>query len=149
MHVRKHIQCSTLFSSKNKCFPLKVVKVNYRAKKSWLSPALKISIKTKKKAYKTFIKTFTNSIANKNIKRLLNTLVRRTERDHYSDLFNQHKNNTRKTWSVIKEVIDKKKTKVTPNKFVINNKIVTVTNVISDSFNYFYVNIGPDLAKNT
>ena len=71
MHVRKHIQCSTLFSSKNKCFPLKVVKVNYRGKKSWLSPALKISIKTKKKVYKTFIKTFTNSIANKNIKRLL------------------------------------------------------------------------------
>ena len=53
----------------------------------------------------------------------------------------------RKPWSVIKEVIDKKKTKVTPYKFVINNKIVTDTNVISDSFNNFYVNIGPDLAK--
>ena len=46
----------------------------------------------------------------------------------------------------MKEFIDKKKTKVTPNKFVMNNKIVTDTNVISDSFNNFYVNIGPDFA---
>ena len=36
---------------------------------------------------------------------------------------------------------------MTPSKFVINNKIVTDTNVISDSFKFFYVNIGPDLAK--
>ena len=105
----------------------------------------------KNKLYKTFIKnpTFTNDIAYKNDKRLPNTLVRRTERDHYADLFNQHKNNMMKTWIVIKEVTDKKKTKVTPNKFVINNKIVTDTNVMSDSFNNFYVNIGPMWLKNT
>ena len=36
---------------------------------------------------------------------------------------------------------------MTPHKFVLNNKIVTDTNVISDSFNNFYINIGPDLAK--
>ena len=35
----------------------------------------------------------------------------------------------------------------TPDKFVINNKILRDTNVISDSFNIFHVSIGPDLAK--
>ena len=53
----------------------------------------------KNKLYKTFIKnpTFTNDIAYKNDKSLPNTLVRRTERDHYADLFNQLKNNMMKT----------------------------------------------------
>ena len=73
--------------------------------------------------------------------------MRKTERDHYAALFNQHKNNLRKTWGIIKEVINKKKTKPTANKFVIINTIVTDTKVISDSFNNFYVNVGPDLAK--
>ena len=52
----------------DKWFPYKVVKVNYRTKKPWLLPALKISIKKKNKLYKTFIKnpTFTNEIAYKN-----------------------------------------------------------------------------------
>ena len=58
----------------------------------------------------------------------------------------QHKNNTRKTWGVIKKVTDKKK-KLTPDQFVINNTIATYTNVISDSFNIFYVKINPHLAK--
>ena len=62
-----------------------------------LEHTLKISIE--KKLYKTFIKktTFLKVIAYKNDKRLLNTLVRRTNREHYADLFNQHKGNTRKT----------------------------------------------------
>ena len=36
---------------------------------------------------------------------------------------------------------------MTPKKNVINNKIVTDTNVISGSFNFFYVNIGPTWLK--
>ena len=85
----------------DKCFPLKVVKVNYRTKKPWLSPALKIFFR--KKLYKTFIEnpTFTNDIAYKNYKRLLNTVVRRTERDHYADLIIQHRHSMAKTLSVI------------------------------------------------
>ena len=120
------------FQYYGRCFPLKVVKIAYSFKNHYL-----------KELGKTFIKKriFTHDIACKNYKLLLSTLVRRTESHHYANLSNQYKNNTRKTWRVID-----KQTR-TPNVFLINITIVTDTNVTSDSFNNFHVNICSDLAK--
>ena len=87
-----------IFNEYDKCFP-----VNYKIRKPWLSSALNISIVLKKYYTKHFI------IATKYF-------------IHYVDLFNHYENTTRKTWNVIKYVIDKK---TTSNKFVINNTIVT------------------------
>ena len=52
-----------------------------------------------------------------------------------------------KTLSVIKDVIDKKKQKWRLINLLIIIILLQTTNFISDSFNNYYVNIGPDLAK--
>ena len=73
--------------------------------------------------------------------------MKKAERDHYDVLFRLNKDNLKKTWAIIKVVINKTKIKTTGNKFLINNKVITNTEEIACSFNSFYVNIGPNLAS--
>ena len=49
---------------------------------------------------------------------------------------------------MIKSVINKQKVNTPSDKFQINNQIITDRNIIANTFNNFYVNIGPNLAKN-
>ena len=100
------------------CFPLKKIKINYHNRKTWLTNGLKISIKRKIKLYLLSRKNPTDE--NKNIylnhKRLLQKLLRQSERLHYDDLLKQHIGNIKKSWEIIREVINKKQSrKVTPN----------------------------------
>ena len=131
------------------CFPLTITKLGYRTRMPWLTVALKNSIKNKNKLYVKYIKhkTIFNEKAYKDYKRILNNTMKKAERDHYDVLFRINKDNLKKTWAIIKEVINKTKTKTTVNKFLINNKVIRNTEEIAYSFNSFYVNIGPNLAS--
>lgn len=78
----------------------------------------------------------------------LHQILRRAEREHYDSLLRQYKCNLRKSWSIMKEVINRKKSVYLSDKFTVNGEITTDKKVIADQFNKFYVNIGPTLAKN-
>ena len=121
----------------------------YDNRKTWLTAGLKQSIKLKNKLYFKSKKypTSVNIHNYKVYRNKLNSLLRKTERDHYDVLFTQNKNNLKKSWSIIKEVINKKKSTLMSNKFVINNNTTSDNNIISDAFNKFYINIGPTLAS--
>ena len=71
-----------------------------------------------------------------------------TERKYYQDLLSEHKSNVKKSWQVIKTVINKRKDKPINTKFKWNDKITEDGQVISDKFNNFFVNVGTTLAKN-
>ena len=91
-------------------------------------------------------KTKVNHEIYKNYRNLLNQILKRSERLHYQSLIIQNQNNLRKTWQVIKEVINKKKT---PNQkttiFSINGNSTTDSSIIASHFNKFFANIGPTL----
>ena len=125
-------------------FPFKTIKLNYNTRKLWLTSALKDSIKMKNKLYvkANNSKTLHSHLVYKDYKRVLNSTLRSAERKHYASLFKANTNNLRKTWTIIKEVINKSKNSTLPSKFIINNKITTDGKEISDRFNDFYVNIG-------
>ena len=74
-------------------------------------------------------------------------VLRTAERNHYDTLLIQHKGNMRKSWSIIKEIITKKKQMHKSSKFFIDNKFTSDNCKIADAFNKFYLNIGPTLAK--
>ena len=59
----------------------------------------------------------------------------------------QNKCNLSKSWKIIKEVINKNKINVKPDKIIINNEPVTDNLHIANHFNDFYVNIGHDLSR--
>ena len=57
-----------------------------------------------------------------------------------------YKNNLKKTWVVIKDLINKKSSKAS-SRFYIENVCTTNKQTIADGFNSHFVNIGPTLAK--
>ena len=135
-----------LYSS---CFPKKEVKSRYTNRKSWLTDGLKSSIKNKNRLYIKKLKkrdNYTDTVY-KAYRNKLTNILRQAEKQHYDDLFVEHKNNLNKTWKTIKEIINKHKNVKISNTFSINNKQVTDPKVIAENFNNFFVNIGPNLAN--
>ena len=93
------------------CFPLKKFKINHYNRKPWLSKALKTSIKFKNKLYLKSVKIATSENKNhyKQYRNKLNSLLRKVEREHYAQLLQQNKTNLKKSWTIFKNIINKKK----------------------------------------
>ena len=77
----------------------------------------------------------------------LNHILRSAERKYYQDLLIRHKSNMKKSWNVIKMVINKRKYRQCCTKFVSNGKTVEDGELIANRFNDFFVNVGSSLAK--
>ena len=133
----------------DQCFPLKKIKINYRNKKPWLTEALRNSIKTKNNFYVISQKhqTVCNVNRYKEYKTKLNRLLKKCEREHYDEKFESYKNDLRKSWNLIKEVINKKRVQGTFNTFIINDEETCDKQTIVEAFNKFYSSIGPELAS--
>ena len=135
----------------NNCFPICKINKRYFNNKPWLTAALKESIKTKNKLYVNRYKgTDYNEICEryKTYRNKLNHLLRSAERKHYQDLLNEHRCNIKKSWQIIKTVINKRKHNAACTKFKCNDSTITDGNDIANRFNKFFVNIGASLAKN-
>ena len=132
------------------CFPEKISRSRYYNRKPWLSNGLKISIKIKNQLYLTSKKNPNeeNILNYRNYRNYLNKLLRTAEKNHYDNIFKENKHNLKKSWGIIKSLINKNKQKRIPKEFIINNTKVTNENQIANAFNKFYVNIGPSLASN-
>ena len=133
----------------DRCFPLKTVKLNYSNRKPWLSDGIKKSIKTKNRLYFVQLRypSLENTRTYKNYKTILNRLLRSAERMHYDELLQCHRHNSKKTWAILKEVINKKRSHTTASHFIIGNKVETDSVIISNRFNNYFANIGKDLAR--
>ena len=134
----------------NSCFPLKEYKTKYNNRKPWLSDALRNSIKIKNKLYAKYLKTKSihNEKTYKDYKNKLTRLLKVAEKKYFNDLLMANKNNMKKTWSIIKGIINKNRVQRCNKKFKIDdNNVLTDPVAICNQFNNFFVNIGPTLAK--
>jgi hypothetical protein len=104
-----HNTITTLY---NKHFPWgrKTITL-YKSRMPWLTQALKASIRQKNKLYIRQLRHSTQHNVNtyKRYKQALNKLLKRAERDHYANLLNEFKSDTKKTWNVLKSIINKNK----------------------------------------
>ena len=78
----------------------------------------------------------------------LHHLIKSAERKYYQELLLKHKSNVKKAWNIIKMVTNKRKQRQISNRFKCNGKTVEDENLIANKFNDFFINIGPELAKN-
>ena len=150
-------QCQSYFSNflrvfkkiYEESFPLTRVKNRYRNRLPWLSDGLKASIKYKNKLYLISLKhpTLYNISKYKQYKNKLISLLKIEEKHFYQSQIVQNKNNLRKVWTIVKEVINKKRITRNSKQFVINDQVTMDPNVISNGFNNFFVNVGPTLAS--
>ena len=131
------------------CFPLRTFKHGYRNRKPWLSEGMKKSIKIKNKLFKKSKKSSNpeHETKYKQYRNRLNKLLADAERKHYSEILNKNKNNLKKSWRILKEIINKKKQSKSCSQFFINGAMETDKHKIANGFNKFFVNIGPNLAS--
>ena len=138
-------------------FPEKCVKFNkYKHKRSnWITSGILKSIEFRDKIYKR-LKTCSSEnseydllIYNLKIYNgYLNRCIRTAKKELYHNEFNKYKNDIRKTWDTLKEIINKKAFKSDfPSCFVHEGIEITGTKNIADKFNEYFTEIGPKLAK--
>ena len=69
--------------------------------------------------------------------------IRQSKTKYYSDFFKQNKNNSKKIWEGIRDVINiSKKSRIVPKKLLYKNVTHTGNESMSNCFNDFFVNIG-------
>ena len=116
-----------------------------------MTNALIKSSKRKQKLYNKFLKdrTLENHEKYKAYLKLFEKIKIKSKKNYYSSELNRYKNNIKKTWEVMKEVIGKQKIDNNnfPKRIVIDNKEIFDDNKIADKFNNFFTEIGPKLAS--
>ena len=136
----------------NEHCPIRKVKISNKKKyKPWFTNGLQNACKKKNNLYAIFLKTKCkeDEIRYKNYKNKLTRILRNSEKDYYDKLLVEQKNNIKGTWSILNSIIGKKKTSnAYPEIFKHKDKIYKSEKEISNGFNDFFVNVGPDLAKN-
>ena len=133
-----------------KHFPKQKITYKYNNRKPWLSEGLKEGIKKKNKLYLKYnrIRSVANEIQYKTYRNKLNSILKFAEKKCYSDLLDESKHNIKKTWQIIKNIINKNTTKKYHSKFKMNDGSITCDkSIISEKFNEFFTGIGPSLAK--
>ena len=117
----------TISDVNNKCFPYKKCDRHYYNKKPWLTLALKESIKTKDKLYVTSTKGSDKdekSTQYKIYRNKLHSVLRSAKRKYYHDLLVEHKSNLKKSWKIMKSVINKRKYSLSSSKFKHNGQVI-------------------------
>ena len=146
-----------LLETYKESFPMKNVKFNkYKHKKSpWITTGILISTKFRDKLCKELrgckIGTYNYDEAQKKFreyKRILKRSIRLAKRNYYSNIFDQCKNDMKKTWQHINTILNRGKSKSkVPENFVIDGNNITNPKEIANAFNDFFVNIGSNLAS--
>ena len=136
----------------DKSFPVLAYKINYKNRHPWMTEQLRNRIKQKNSLYLTVLNHPGDIKLKEQYKRQKNQLnsdIKNTEINYYSNELELHKENLRKTWKIIKSIIGKDTTNSNQNRtFCINGKNTTNVSKIVNEFNNFFVSVGVDLAKN-
>ena len=110
---------------------------------------MKKSIQTKNKLYFKSVshKTAYNKMQYAIFKSMHQKVMQAHEKTYYNDLISHNKNNMRKTWDVIKNVINRKKQKIKCSQFLIDGCLTDDAHLIANKFNDYFTHIGSNLAQ--
>ena len=81
---------------------------------------------------------------------ILTQVLRDAKRNYYANSFETNKNDGKKTWTLLNEVMNKKtdKDSLYPTTFYDNNTELSTTDEIANGFNTFFSEIGTKLERN-
>ena len=129
----------------NSCFPYtdQTTTSTYKTRKPWLTTGMKNSIRTKNKLYIKYLKSPTDN--NKKIyqtyRNKITSLLRRSEREHYCNLFRENRSNLRKTWTLIKDLLNNDRNQSLPTEFTINGNTIKDRVLQANAFNDHYTSV--------
>ena len=134
-------------------FPIKKLEIKnkYVKKQEWMTRGLIVSSGRKNKLFIRSKKKPTEHNVNryKNFNNLYNKLCREARKTYYSDLIYSYGNDVKKTWSVIREIIQKSRTKnELPNTFMVDDTPISDGRTIANKFNTFFSCVGKNKNEN-
>ena len=93
-------------------------------------------------------KTVANEKTYKRYRNKLNIILKCAEKQHFTDLLNSHKDNKNKSWQIIENIVNRNKTRKMQDVFKLSDgTIILDGTLISNKFNEFFTNIGPNMAR--
>ena len=120
--------------------------------KPWITNGIRKAIQRREKLYKKFIKAKNQEIKKnyhkkyKDLRNQIVTLCRESKNLHYQNYFKDNANNTKKTWTGIKSIINIKSTeKVVPSSLLVNNKVISDPTEVANEFNNYFSTIASKL----
>ena len=146
-----------IMDAKDKHLSRKLVKFNkHKHRKSkWITQGIVKSITFRDKLYKKMKLTPPDTELFHRLKTNLKTYnmilkesIRAAKKNYYESCFKQYKDDIRKTWSTINDILCKNKNnKKFPDFFKENEDIIRDKIEIASKFNVYFTNIGPRLAQ--
>ena len=118
-------------------------------KQPWISKSLLKSINRKNKLFHKY-KNDPNTVNKSRYVRYRNVLtssIRLARQMYFSRQFEKHKHDLKSTWKVINEALNTKKDTNFPQHIIEEGRKIEDPTEIAELFNDFFVNIGPNLAK--
>jgi hypothetical protein len=133
------------------CFPVSKPKFNKNLHKinKFMTQGLLISRMTKLKLHKVAIQTpSTVNLQNYRCYRnVYNRLVRASRKWYFDDGLKKAKKDPKKTWKLINEALNRSSGNEKIEKISVNGNTVTDQNVISNTFNEFFINTGKNISN--
>jgi hypothetical protein len=141
----------TFTSIFNECFPLNKQNTTWKKtpRKPWITAGLLRSCIRKEKLYKAYKKDpcVKNIDGYKKYRNKLNKLVRVAEKNFYKLKLESSAGNVKKTWQIVKNILNKNNNSELVDSFNSSNGKITDKNEVVEKFNEYFANIGPTLAN--
>ena len=135
----------------NKYFPLVRMSKRCLKDKPHITNGIKVSIRHKNKLFKEFLDdpSENNRYKWRRFKNKTDETIKKAEKLYYHKIIGSHKNSISQLWKTFGKILNKDKTKnKNISSLIINDDKVTEPQIIADSFNIFFCEIGERLASN-
>ena len=115
----------------------------------WITVGIFHSIQTRNDLYKSYLKNPSEENNNRytRYRNILTKLIRTSKKLYYSNRLNNAEGDSRSTWKIINEMINKKRESTSLDNLNINGKEITNSEDVSKEFNSFFTRVGPELAS--
>jgi hypothetical protein len=122
---------------------------NVHRREKWMTFGLLKSRTTKLNLAKTCFTepSIDNNLKYKNYRNLYNKLIRISKKSYYEEVLNANIRNSKKTWEILNEVINKKRNHNPIESLNINGTILTDPKEIADRFNLFFTSIAQEISS--
>ena len=148
-----YAECLSIFSEQyNFCCLVKTIRAQVASRdKPWITNGLIMLVvrKTDCKKYGFILKRLQLNPDTKLKKINLPRYLEHQVKEHYSKLLSDAKGNIKDTWTIFNAAMNTKKSSTEfPSNFELNGTNIVNKQTIADEFNNFFINVGPNLAKN-
>ena len=129
--------------------PIETKEVSKKPVNKWMTPGVTVSLITANKLYKKYKKrkSAEDRQSYKKYKKLLDSVIRKAKDIYYGIKIDNCQADSRKLWSLLNEVIDRKQCRhKMPSNFIVNGKTVQNKKNIANAFNNYFASIGKSMA---